>query len=690
MAKLEYKTKELLTKGKFKLGLECPRQIYYYNNKEYADGNLDDDFLKSLIKGGYQVGELAKAYYPQGIEISTLDSQEAINQTNELLTKENVVIFEAAIVHDNLFARVDILVKTGNHIDLIEVKAKSIKSEWFDDITNEDIFNKYLSSKDYEGICNKRMAFVLNKEARKYQVNSDWRSYIYDIAFQTYVAKKSSQFNGMTVSSYLACPDKNKEAQVDQLNQKFMVFDDEKGNPKVKTIGDIRIEKLGESILGTVNVSWIVNLILENKETTYTEKFEDKVNRFANICKSNLKPETAITTICKSCRFNNEKDGKINGYEECVSDSLKISKEELKNNSSILEVWSYKPNAHLLAEKPVFFIKDLPEKEFDLYSEIKVPLNQHHRQLLQVKKVKENDKTEFLAKNELKEVMETFVYPLHFIDFETSMVAIPFNKGDKPYQTIAFQFSHHVLTKTGKVRHIGQFINLEHENPNIAFVRELKAQLSKDNGTVFRWSNHENSVLLYIRSQLDNLTNRECPDKKELIEFINSLTVEKDRKGERAMVDQWDLYKKFHYMPETKGSNSIKYVLPAVLGRFETFKSILSNPVYGKGLEYTSLNFDEMTWCDVDENGNVKDPYKLLPNIFDKYDRETMDLLFCDDDLKNGGTAMMAYAVTQFKMMSVGEKEKIRQALLRYCELDTFAMVLIYLYWYEQCEMEYN
>jgi hypothetical protein len=692
MTKLLYTSAQLLTKGKFKEGMECPRKVFYYNNRNvYEDSNLDDDFLKSLAKGGYQVGELAKAYYPTGVEIKTLNPDLALEQTNELLKKDNCVIFEAAINHDNLFARVDILVKNGNLIQLIEVKAKSMIYSWFDAISENDVFEEYLESKRYEGICNKKLAFTVNPTARKFQVNSEWRPYVFDVAFQTYVAKKSSQFKGMSIESFLCCPDKNKTANVDQLNQKFMVYDDEKGMPQIKILGNIEPKTLGESILSTASVSWIVDLILENKECSFSEKFEDKVTRLSEICKTNTKPNVDVSSICKSCRFNAPSASKTNGFEKCVEDSLKISSTDLKANSSILEIWNYKPNGNLGKEPPVFFIKDLSQEEFNSATEIKVPLNQHHRQLLQVNKIRQNDNSEFLATTELKSVLETFTFPLHFIDFETSMVAIPFNKGDKPYQTIAFQFSHHILTQSGKVKHIGQYINLDNENPNIGFVRELKKQLSMDNGTVFRWSNHENTVLLYIRSQLDKLSHKECPDKTELTDFINTLTEEgEDRIGARTMVDMWVLYKKYHYMPETKGSNSIKYVLPSVINRFESMQNLLSNPVYGKSLDFTSLNFEEMTWIQKDEKNNPIDPYKLLPLIFDKYDRNSMDLLFGDDDLKNGGTAMMAYAVCQFKMMTVGEKEKIKQALLRYCELDTFAMVLIYLYWYEQCKMEYN
>ncbi len=42
---------------------------------------------------------------------------------------------------------------------------------------------------------------------------------------------------------------------------------------------------------------------------------------------------------------------------------------------------------------------------------------------------------------------------------------------------------------------------------------------------------------------------------------------------------------------------------------------------------------------------------------------------------------MTAYARMQFEEMADDEREKIRKALLKYCELDTFAMVMIYEGW---------
>ena len=120
---LEPKKTRYLTKSRFKMALECPTKLAYTNKQEYANQKKDDPFLEALADGGFQVGELAKRYYPGGHDITTLNYEEAEQQTLELMKQENVVIFEAAVRFENLFIRVDILEKIGNTLNLIEVKA---------------------------------------------------------------------------------------------------------------------------------------------------------------------------------------------------------------------------------------------------------------------------------------------------------------------------------------------------------------------------------------------------------------------------------------------------------------------------------------------------------------------------------------------------------------------------------------
>ena len=125
------------------------------------------------------------------------------------------------------------------------------------------------------------------------------------------------------------------------------------------------------------------------------------------------------------------------------------------------------------------------------------------------------------------------------------------------------------------------------------------------------------------------------------------------------------------------GSNSIKDVLPAVLNESDALKEIYSNP-------YSGLSMKNKVLCQTDESGKVINPYKLLDpvgyGIPDEDEIEDLDLDL-DDRITEGGTAMMAWARMQFDDVPEEERERVFEALLRYCELDTLAMVMIYQHW---------
>mgnify|MGYP002654785666 CR=1 FL=1 len=61
----------------------------------------------------------------------------------------------------------------------------------------------------------------------------------------------------------------------------------------------------------------------------------------------------------------------------------------------------------------------------------------------------------------MRRAMASWRFPYHFIDFETSAVAIPFHQGMRPYEQVAFQYSHHVMHEDGRVEHKGQFLLAE-------------------------------------------------------------------------------------------------------------------------------------------------------------------------------------------------------------------------------------
>jgi hypothetical protein len=308
------------------------------------------------------------------------------------------------------------------------------------------------------------------------------------------------------------------------------------------------------------------------------------------------------------------------------------------------------------------------------------------RQWLQVKKAKEKDSTIWIDVDNLKKEMNSWVFPLHFIDFETTTVAIPFNKGRMPYEGIAFQYSHHIVTKDGLVEHKGQYLNSKPGVfPNYDFIRSLKRELEQDEGSIFRYAAHENTYLNTIFNQLMNDAD-DIPDKDELCRFIKTITKSVKNGGEhwegsRNMIDMLELVKRFYYDPAMKGSNSIKQVLPAMLNSSKALQEKYKQPIYGAKDGIPSLNYTNWKWIELN-NGKVMDPYRLLPRMFKDISDKNISLLLSEnDELKDGGAALTAYARMQFEEMSEYERLEIQTALLKYCELDTMAMVMIYEGW---------
>jgi hypothetical protein len=111
-------------------------------------------------------------------------------------------------------------------------------------------------------------------------------------------------------------------------------------------------------------------------------------------------------------------------------------------------------------------------------------------------------------------------------------------------------------------------------------------------------------------------------------------------------------------------------------------KEKYSQPVCGKNREVTSLNFDSKVWID---EAYRNDPYKTLPEVFEGFSNEQLDEVFSEfEELKDGGAAMMAYAKLQFFNTNEDQREAIKQALFKYCELDTLAMVMLWEFWNEE------
>ena len=613
-----------LTKTLFKKGLECPLKL----TVNYKSSEEKNEFLSALADGGFQAEELSRLHYRPGYLIDDRDYANSLKNTNDLLKKPDSIIYEAAFLHENLFVRTDILVKTGNLIKVIEVKAKSFDS------TMNNVF--------------------INNSGR---IRPEWRLYLFDLAFQKYVVQKS--YPEYSIQSYLMLADKSKRASIDGLNQLFQITK----NPNSRTGIDVKVESIediGDPIMEPRNLSGLINdIISKDIHKIHGLSFKTLVQNF--------------TELYTNQKEINWKDYNGHVCRECWMEQFNIGDED-KLRPNIYELWQFR-NQKTLFKSNIFFLDQLQKSDFD------EPLDTHlsikNRQLLQIeKRVNEslNKPVNFyLDVDNLRDEMLEWKFPLHFIDFETCTSALPFTKGRHPYEQIAFQYSHHIIYSDGKIEHKSEYINAEPGMfPNYDFVRSLKKDLEFDNGSVFKYATHENSILNAI---YDQLIDSDETDKNELMDFIQSVTNKKENnkliwRGERDMIDMCDLVKKYFYDSYMKGSNSIKVVLPAVIKICEFVNKKYSKKI-GE-INTTSLNFsNDHVWI---QDGNL-DPYSSLPiPDFSTITKPVGDI----NKLNNGGDALTAYAKIQYLEMSSQERKIIKESLLKYCELDTLAMVMIY------------
>lgn len=694
--------KRYLTKSAFKIALSCPHKLYYYGRPdEYENANANDEFLESLAEGGFQVGELAKIYcdVPDDCDLKDImGHEESLQRTQELMQRDQVNIAEAAFCFDNLFVRVDILKKDGNHIELIEVKAKSWNPE----------------TDSFEG------------SRPKGCVAGGIRPYLYDVAFQKYVVCKALEEQypdrSFCVEARLMMADKRRKADIDGLNQLFKIQRSEQGRAEAIIVKGAR-EKIMESnvkVLTAFDVDELCNRIVDGqtseqdpqKTGNYTcdgMRFVPFLEKAASYyCSGQPYPgKPMLGGKCFKCEFHctsddDKKDGKLQCWTQYVTEK------DLREFPLVasLNGFGLQKRGNWVAEGK-YFLKDLTEDEikpFDSKKAQEPGLDLYQRKWLQIgletkneailSRFKDNlNGNVYLDVDGLRAEMAKWKYPLHMIDFETTAVALPYYIGMKPYEQVAFQFSHHIIYEDGRIEHAGQYLN---ENvrkfPNFEFVRELYHQLKDDDGTIFRYATHENTILRTIAGQL---TDSNEPDKDELIAFIRSITHNDKEKhgerycGERDMVDLLEVVKRYFYqLDEMHGSNSIKQVLPAVLNSSQHLKDKYSKPIYGIEIESCNIKKTEpLAWIKIDDEGHVDSPYHQLPSVgeligMSEEDMDQMERLSTDEsnfEVANGGAALTAYNKLMF-CDGQAMNDALRQALLRYCELDTMSMVFIWEY----------
>ncbi len=220
-------------------------------------------------------------------------------------------------------------------------------------------------------------------------------------------------------------------------------------------------------------------------------------------------------------------------------------------------------------------------------------------QMIQMQVHLSKDKKPYINKDIINHFFQSLKFPVYHLDFETMMEAIPPFDGVGCYVQIPFQYSLHIQDQPcGNIQH-KEFLASQLDDEY-----KLAKQLCQDiplNVTTMAFNmSFEQSVLRHLAERF--------PDLAEHLMNIHD-----------HMVDLLIPFRKCcYYSDKQNGSNSIKFVMPAICPQME-------------------------------------DAYHNLPLVH------------------NGGQALTMFP--KMIKMSGKQLEETRQGMLQYCKLDTLSMV---------------
>jgi hypothetical protein len=149
---------------------------------------------------------------------------------------------------------------------------------------------------------------------------------------------------------------------------------------------------------------------------------------------------------------------------------------------------------------------------------------------------------------DLARVLRSYGPPTYYLDFEAMMPPIPLYEGTRPYQTIPFQWSLHVLADHGTLRH-REFLADADGDPRRAFAETLIDALSGSDAPIVVYSPYEQTRLKELAATFPDL-------RDPLIAIIGRLA------------DLLPAVRRAVYFPDAGFSNSIKSVGPALCPDF--------------------------------------------------------------------------------------------------------------------------
>lgn len=198
----------------------------------------------------------------------------------------------------------------------------------------------------------------------------------------------------------------------------------------------------------------------------------------------------------------------------------------------------------LLVDDEIFDLNDIPET-FEFSDNQKLQI-----QSAQIGK-------EIVDEERIKDFLDSFEYPLYFLDYESYLPAIPWFNRYRPYQNIVFQYSLHILEERipegaslewldENLKH-REFLATDMKDPSRDLIEQLREDIPPGKGSVIVW-----------HQPFEKGRNKELGDlNPEFSQYMEELN---DR-----IVDLKEVFSKsMHVNPDFKGKSSIKKILPVL------------------------------------------------------------------------------------------------------------------------------
>lgn len=609
----------ILTKSDYTLARSCASKLYYRKHG-YPSNAADDPQVEALARGGYQVEALARAQRPGGIELTETGDHEADHAaTMALLVQPRVTLFNATLLVGDRLARIDILEKDGQSFRLIEVKARSFK---YRDHLNE-------LAKGGHGHFRGTRA--------PYRVKSAWKEKLEDVTFQSLVLE--ALFPGYTIVPFLLLVDRERETA---HNYEPLRFDYQYS---VRPTGSRRVQSVryAGDAAAAASADIFAQVDLSSEVAELRAEVEQAASQFSQLIEmwasDGPHPASPLGAMCRNCEFRVDAAEQRNGFAQCWG-ALAEPKPHLLELYKVSRALG--PSGGRLVDEMIEDGKTaLVDVREDLLEDGDTEGTDDFRRAVQIRHTRAG--TAWFGRG-LRTRMDSAVYPLHFIDFETSSVALPYHAGMRPYGTVAFQLSCHTVASPGAEPTHREWLNDGRIWCNGRFAQALRDTIG-DHGTVLTWASHEASVIRHIANDLEKFE----PEAVELINWLRDLD-----EGPRIF-DLNELTLQSYFHPDMGGRTSVKVVLKALSKHDAELRAQLAR------------------WMDLTVAPD-QSPYDALPSL----EVDGLALTVAD-----GTGAMAAY---EQMMYGAGKTDKAiraawRELLLRYCKLDTLAMVLIWEHW---------